>query len=280
MRKFFAILCVVAMLSLTAATAFAEPAGTDATVVAYGGEWLLGERVEDVLLAFDPVTMDILLPGTPVDVWMYRPDTFLAFDPLFDAEWDLVNDYVAPAFESELRRQTWPTYSEVQGFGFYFFRFMLPRDVAWYPCGYPCKWQCNFYDPWTTAWEFHSPAVLWFSYPDAWTMDHYPLFWPWDLDWVDAGLGNINPYGPAGWYDWYWYPVGQDATPFDTVHPVQLWIETEGFAMYIWELQILGYRWRTSDLEVDDYYLDWPYVCGDPYEFPDYTNLGSPWAIP
>jgi hypothetical protein len=280
MRKLFAILSVVVLMSMIVPAAFAEPAEVEQTIVAYGGEWLLGEVVEDVMVAFDPVTGAILPAGAPVDVWLYRPETFFGYDPVFDAEWDPA-DYIAPAFESELRRQSWPTYSEVQAFGFYYFRFMLPRDVAWYPCGFPCQWQCNYYEPFLDEWEFHSPKVLWFSYPDAYTMNRFPLFWPWDLDWFDDPLGFINPYGPPPFYTWYDYPLGQAATPFDTVHPVHLWItDGEGYAMYIWELEILGYRWRTSDLRVDDYYLDWPYLCGGPYDFPDYGNLGSPWAIP
>jgi hypothetical protein len=285
-RKLFIVLSLVVLMSMVATTAFAaEPAATDQTIVFYGGEWMLGEVVEDIFIAFDPVTNEIL-PYHPVDVWLYRPDTVygadlnLGFDPMFPANWNPA-DYIKPAWESALRRQSWPKYTESSFWGFYYFKFMLPRDEVWYPCSFPCKWQCNYYQP-MLGWDFHSPKMLWFSYADAWTLSHQPLFWPWDIDWVDPFfpiLGFINPYGPPPFYEYYWYPLGQVATPFDTVHPMQLWITdaASGYAMYIAEMQILGYRWRTSDLKVGEYGEDWPYLCGGPFEFPDYDNLGTPW---
>lgn len=275
-RKLFVVLSLVVLLSLAASTAFAaEPAKTNATQFSYEGEWMLGEVVEAAVVAFDPIT-NIVLPYHAVDVWLYRPQT-IAFEPWFPAEWGLAGEWIKEDFDSGLRRQSWPKYQMSDAFGFYYFKFMLPRDEVWYPCSFPCKWKCNYYNPFY-GWDFHSPKVLWFSYPDAWTLTHMPLFWPWDLDWVDPWLGPIGAYGPPPFYLHYDYPVGQDATPFDTVHPMEMWVvePVSATAMYLFEMKIVGYRWRTTDVQIE-YYEEWPYLCGDPYEWPDYDLIES-WA--
>jgi hypothetical protein len=282
MRKLFAILSVVVMLSMIAPTVFAEPTSVDATIVEFGGAGQLGTIFADAIPALDPVTGEIYPPGWPVEAYLYRPDTMLGYTPWFPAEWNPATEYIAPAFESELRRQTWPRNAVVAPDGFFYFAFLMPRDRAWYPCGFPCSWQCNYYDPILDAWEFHSPQAMTFVYRDPYMMDHLPLFWPWDLDWFDTLLGTVNPYGPPPFYEYYDYPITQDATPFDTVHPVELWVvdEVSDFALRIYELKVQGYRWRWSDLTVSDYVLDWPFICGGAYEFPDYANLGAPWFMP
>jgi hypothetical protein len=281
-KKLFAVLSLVVLMSLLVPSAFAaEPMEPSiGTEVYWAGWWMLGEVFIDYVPAFDPVTGDSVfgpwLLNWPIDVWLYRPDTNPFFDPIFDAEWAALPGpwWVKAEEESALRRQSWPAYQTSDMFGGYYFKFMLPRDEVWYPCGYPCRWKCNTYvgaplGMWT---DFHSPYVLWFSYPDFWTMDHMPLFWPWDLDWWAPGLGWINPYGPPPFFEYYDYPIWMDATPFDTVHPLEMWIAEaiDGKVMYIYELGILGYQWKTSDPEMGGYYANWPELCGDVYEWPVY----------
>jgi len=280
-RKLMFVVTLAILLSLASTAFAAEPQSTEQTIVSYGGEWQLGEVVEDIGLAFNPVT-NVILPYENVDVWMYRPDTD-PFVPRFPAQWNPA-DFVRPYFESPLRRQDM---SVSDAFGFYFFRFQLPRDEAWFPCSWPCKWQCNYFNP-VLGWDFHSPKTLWFRYPDYrftdppkpyWpepfeVLSQYPLFWPWDLDWVDPFQGLINPYGPPPFYEHYDYPIGQVATPFDTVHPAEIWFTNEGgWAMNIVEVQIEGFIWQPTDTTVDDYLAEWPYICGGPYDFPDYDNV-------
>jgi hypothetical protein len=290
-RKLFLVLSLVVLMSLAGSAVAAEPQGQEpttvnATIYTWGGEWQLGERVQDIFIAFDPLTMTIL-PYETVGGWLYRPDTDPIFAPRFPAEWDLVNEFVKPEGQSALRRQ-FKTVSD--SFGFYYFRFMLPRDENWYPCSWPCKWKCNYYNT-ANGWTFHSPQLLWFRYPDyrftdppkpywpepTWVMTHEPLYWPWDLGWVDpfvGWIGNYGGYGPPPLYLYYDYPILQDASPFDTVHPLEIWfVNTDGWAMDIVELKIQGFIWQPTDTTVDDYLAEWPYICGDPYEWPDYDQI-------
>lgn len=290
-RKVFLFLSLMVLMSLVGSAAAVEPQGptaTEQTMLSWGGAWQLGERVQDIFYAFDPITLDPL-PYEPVDIWLYRPDT-APFDPRFPGEWDPVNEFVKPQGQSALRRQY---QTESDAFSFYYFRFMLPRDENWYPCSWPCKWKCNYYNS-MVGWEFHSPQLLWFRYPDyrftdppkpywpePWdVLTKSPLYWPWDLEWVDPYLGwigNYGGYGPPPFYEYYDYPVGQVATPYDTVHPVEIWFtNTDGWAMDIYEVKIQGFIWQPTDTTVDDYLAEWPYVCGDPYEWPDKDQV-DPW---
>ena len=279
-NKLFAVLSLVVLLSLVTTSVFAaEPQAPAIGTEVYWGDWaMLGEVWEFIVPAFDPITGDStfgpFLLDWPVDVWLYRPDTDPAFTPRFPAEWAALPGpwWIKAEGQSGLRRQSWPAYQGSDSFGWYYAKFMFPRENTWYPCGFPCKWVCNgFSGPPDYMWdEFHSPYVLWFSYPDTATKTYYPLFWPWDLDWVEPGLGFVNPYGPPPFYEHYDYPIALDATPFDTVHPMEVWI-TEGWgdvAMYIIEYGVMGYQWRTSDPEVHRYYEDWPQLCGGPYDWP------------
>jgi hypothetical protein len=287
-HKLFAVLSLIVLVSLLVPAAFAaEPAEPAVGTEKYWFDWTwLGEIWEIWVPAFDPVVGNSItgpfLKNYPVDIWLYRPDTD-PFVPLFPAQWAALPGpwWIKEEGESGLRRQTWPNQSMSTVTGTYYAKFMLPRDEVWYPCGFPCRWQCNVYtgapvELWT---GFHSPRLVEAIYPDDtlvglpadYTKEHFPLFWPWDLDWWDVGLGWINPYGPPDDYDFYDYPIGMDATPFDTVHPMELWI-VDGInmtAMYRLEAGILGYQWKISDPEMGSYYGDWPYLCGDPYEWPD-----------
>lgn len=281
-HKLFAVLSLVVLMSLLVPAAFAaEPTEPALGTEVYWGDWaMLGEVWEFVFPAFDPVIGDSTfgpwLLNWPIDIWLYRPDTDPIFAPRFPAEWAALPGpwWVKAEGESALRRQSWPKYQGSDGWGWYYAKFMFPRDNVWYPCGFPCRWECNTYAgaPFFTWTEFHSPYALWFSYPDVWTAEHFPLFWPWDLDWWEPGLGWINPYGPPPFYEYYDYPIGMDATPFDTVHPMELWVAEaiDGKAMYILEFGLLGYQWKISDPEMGSYYGDWPYLCGDEYEWPVY----------
>lgn len=287
-RKLFVILSLVVLLSLTASTAFAEPnepTETDGTSYGWLGEWSLGDVVRLSGIAKDPVT-NATLTYWPVEAWLYRPNTiygrdeFLGFDPRFPAEWDLANVYIKPEYQSALRRQEINNSAEAtlsDAFGQFFIRMMLPRNAAetWYPCGFPCRWQCNYYST-NDGWTWHSPALLTYVYPDyrftvppkpywpvpSWVLAHRPLFWPWAQVYSYEGLTPES-----------------DPMPFDTVHPLELWIlePFEMNAMYILEMRILGVDWQPTDTKVDDYLEDWPWICGSPADFPDWDNLGTPW---
>ena len=272
--KMFAVLILVILLSLVSSTAFAaEPQAPAVGTEVYWGGWaMLGEVWEFVVPAFDPVlgdpTFGPFLLNWPVDVWLYRPDTD-PFAARFPAEWAALPGpwWIKAHEQSGLRRQTYPRFSQSDHNGWYYAKFLFPRDEVWYPCGFPCKWNCNVFwgAPIFTFTEFHSPYELWFSYPDLPTQAHYPLFWPWALDWWAPGLGYINPY----YFD---YPATLDPLPYDTVHPMEVWI-VEGWAdsaMYIFEFGLQGYQWKTTDPAVANYYADWPYICGDPAEWPVY----------
>lgn len=296
-RKLSIVLAVVMLLSLMATAAYAEPnepTAPEGYFLYAGGERSLGDLVSLTGFTFDPLlsTGDLLwvLPYHPYESWLYRPDTVYGvddvwgFDPRVPGQWDLDNEYIKPVFDSSLRRQLEGS-GVSNAFGVFQIRFMLPRNAAetWYPCGFPCKWQCNYFDP-INGWEFHSPMgvrqyidentyvrVLPWRYPDYrftkppkpyWpppleVMTYYPLFWPW-----------------AG------YDYGQDpaaAYQFDTVHPLEWWVvePVHGYAMHIAEIKVVSTDWQPTDTTVDDYLLEWPYICG--YDFPDPDNLGTPY---
>jgi hypothetical protein len=279
-RKLFVVAVLALLVTLVPSAAFAAkpPAveginATEATITEPGMDLLLGDVLYFFLVTFDPVTGDYLY-NWPVGIYLYRPDTYGGYTWTFPANFFDATDWIAYDFESPVRRQTWPTYARSDSHANYYAKMMVPRDEAWFPCSYPCKWKCNVFDPYSGWVEFHSPKALGFTYPygadSAYYMTHYPLFWPWDIMWNDPYMGFVNYYGPYPWYDWYWYDYTVlDASPFDTVHP--LWIyavdDVGKWIMYSWENKVWGYWWRPSDLKVG-YPEEWPFICGDPYEWP------------
>jgi hypothetical protein len=197
------------------------------------------------------------------------------------------------------RRQTWPDYVETDGFGWYYAKFMLPRDEGWYPCGYPCKWNCNFFTP--NVWIFHSPWEMVPVYPAAvpfteqwYWPDYFPLYWPmkyYNDGVVDFFAGDLlaTPYDESAPYQWIelfpitdpgvWYQVMLPSVfdPQDTIHPMTAWAIEAGFGTALdtavfgdlpwYEAQIMGYYWKTSDLKWQDWPADWPFLCED-HEWP------------
>lgn len=267
MRKLYALIALAVMIALVPASAFADnaPAKSDATVIAPGFDLLLGDYIITALPIQDPVT-GFFLTNWPVGGYLYRPPTAGgaadAYPWYFPGNFADPTQWIKAEGDSPLRRQTGHTLTD--GFGYFYSFFMVPRDEAWYPCSYPCKWKCNYFDPLQGLYtEMHSPAAMVFQYnaPNFdtayWWMTHYPLFWPWDMLWVDTYLGYVNPYYIP--YDW----TVVDASPFDTVHPMELWIveEVGYYASYIFENKVWGYTWKNTDLVVE-YPADWPYICG------------------
>jgi hypothetical protein len=240
------------------------------------------------------MTASLLMPITdpdgapaifwPIDMYLWRPPTlYLCYD--FDAdEWIWPGDPAHPNadggkywpfvwnaqradtwFKSAWdnpdgpRRQSWPTFQMTDEFGWYTGRFMLPRDEVWYPCGYPCKWDCNFYNTLTDTYTFHSPNQLFFVYPeDAAEFEplQFPLYWPWTWD---AFWGAV--------------PIAEQE---DTVHPITLWVVEGVFNSFVnfvgsppWgEYEITGYFWKTSDLQGKPWPQDYPLLCEDHLWYP------------
>lgn len=231
MKRALFILTILALL--LPLTAFAEgPQEGDYQAVAaetpQQNFFILGEQIEFAFFVIDPFGFPI--PDFPVDIRLYRPSTEFGW-PLFQAQTPGTGYLIVG--ESEMRRQSWPAYQATNEFGLYYAKFMLPRDNVWYPCGYPCRWECDFYDPFTDTWERHSPLVVVDLYKSFEDWLFAPLYWPW-------------------------------IAPADTVHPMEAWA-FEGGTWYVlgggvWELEIDGYFWKTSDLEVD-YPADWPFIC-------------------
>lgn len=247
-------------------------------------EWVpLDMKLGDILEMAFPVYDVLGIPATfqPVDVYLWRPPTeVLCYDIVNDSTdlyryWPLVdnpmkvwnftgsftdwsNDYDNFAWYLPTgsnpdgpRRQSWPTYQETDAWGFYYARFMLPRDEVWYPCSYPCKWGCNFYLPYADLWEFHSPWLVNDVYPaavpftPAWYYPvYFPLYWPWkywtdgifdawvgDLPWTAADEATPYPQfylfeeDPATTDDdiLYYGVLPSVTDPQDTVHPLTVW---------------------------------------------------------
>jgi len=192
-RVLYTTLALVMLLSVFAGSAFAgEPQRADQNIQGQLGEvwgFYFGGYV----------------PGERVDAYMYRPSTLTG--------WPFVDPPIAGTWwwtgtDSEVRRQSWPTYQFADDFGYYFTMFMLPRDEVWYPCSFPLKWKCNYIiDPFTV--EYHSPATQPFE---------AGLFWPWAGD------------------------------PMDTVSPVEVWLYGESGAWWIIPFEITGYYWKWSDI--------------------------------
>jgi hypothetical protein len=311
MKRLFAILAVVVIVLPMATSAFAdsdfEAAGPEQwPFVGYSARELyfepnnfdpratiLGSVYEYMFWLWtppDPI-FGISSPAGdhPVDVWLWRPSTL-------GGGWGL--DFIGPNpgewwlwdFSSALRRQSWPTYASTDGFGFYYAKFMLPRNAAetWYPCGFPCRWECTGFDPIANAWEIHAPVevVPVYRIPLA---DPNAIFWPWTytLYWPNPTLN--------GWV-WLWPDPGYFVLwAGETVHPLAAvpsegvfdtflsWVDAvdpdgipgngdewwdfdpdgSGFVDdYImhWEYAVMGYLWKTTDLEVE-WPADWPQLC-------------------
>jgi hypothetical protein len=220
-RLLIATLALVLLLT-TFGTAFAQ----DSIDVVLGEVWTFGSGP--------------WFPFQRVDTYMYRPSTEAGWPhdslPFAGAVWA-----VYP--EGQMNRQSWPAWAFANELGLYYAEFMLPRDEAYFPCGYPYKWQCNSYmiDPANPFGppirEYHSP---W------WQADFEAgLAWPY-VDWIvlDETDGDFE----AAWLY---------ANPQDTIHPVSV-IQTDGIDEFEFELQVLGYFWKVSDLEDGFYWIYYP----------------------
>jgi hypothetical protein len=266
MKRLFTVFTVVFVMLLVASSAFAgappqKPAGMESQgYTAYAPAWdpwefdpaatILGSVWDFEFWLTDPY--GFLAPYHPVDIYLWQPSTL--------SGWPLTGigptGWYVPIGESELRRQSWPAYQGTDMFGYYYSEFMLPRDEAWYPCSFPCKWKCNFWDPIAGTEIYHSPMASVYVYrpgvgSNEWSYLYYPLYWPFKFD------------------GWWWYGDPYDVTPStvdpqDTVAPLTAWAVEASYGSFIenayWEFEVLGYFWSTRDLEME-WPLDWPYIC-------------------
>ena len=100
---------------------------------------------------------------------------------------------------------------------------MIPRDDAWFGCGFPLTWKCNF-EVSPGLWEVHSPQrVNYINFPAGWA------YWPW----IDFFGGN-----PA-------------ADPQDVISPLE--IDVFNYIAPIrgpqFEAVVTGYDWKWSDID-------------------------------
>jgi hypothetical protein len=235
MKRTLFVLTMLVVFSMLAGTAFADesawgkaPDGVAASPTQ--NYILMGDQMQFDFLVLDPWFQP--WPFYPIDISLYRPSTLAGWPllqpPTAGTGWLMVD-------ESEFRRQTWPKNKATNEFGLYQAKFMLPRENTWFPCGYPCRWQCDFYDGLADTWDRHAPLVLIAlqTLPELlWT----PLYWP------NAIFGD---------------PVAADA-----IHPLEAWaFEGDTFnALAIWEYEVDGYYWKPTDLEVE-YPADYPDIC-------------------
>jgi len=189
MRKvLFASVALVMLLSLFAGSAVAaEPKRADQLIQAQ-----LGEVWGFYFGGYQPFER--------VDAYMYRPSTLSGW-PFVDPP--VVGTWWKDMAESELRRQSWPLYTNADSSGYYFTMFLLPRDEMWYPCSFPLKWKCNYVA------ESHSPATQPFE---------TGLVWPWPNNpkdtvapvevWLVGASGYtwIIPFEVTGYY-WKWTDI-------------------------------------------------------------------------
>lgn len=257
MKRLFVIVAVLVVALMVASPAFAanppqKPDGVASQgYTAFAPAWdpfefdpaytILGTVWDFEFWMTDPD--GFLAPNMPVDVYLWRPPTV---DILGNAVWPLAMAQTAgtwflPTVSSEVRRQSWPAFQGTNEVGYYYSEFMLPRDEVWYPCSYPCKWNCNFWDPIQNVAVYHSPALIVPIYrqpiDEFWYL-FYPLYWPYDL------------------------------MPEDTVHPLTAWAfigdGPAGAGSWIenayWEFEIGGYFWSTRDLKME-WPADWPFIC-------------------
>ena len=309
MRRLFTILAVVVILSTVAPAALAdnEPNAPEQLSLLGYTAWeplwwadnfdpyatILGEVWEYAFWMTTPphpVTgVRELAPFHPVDIWLWRPPTMDIFGnpvwPLNKVPAPAPGFWYLPEVSSSLRRQTWPAYAGTDEVGFYYAKFMIPRNAAdtWFPCGFPCRWECNYWDPMTGVWEIHAPNVIAPVYRIP-LDDPNAIFWPYfyPLYWPDLGGGFLWP-GPD--WDLWWG---------DTIHPLTAWpiegefdsllafcdaidpdplvigdefydcdVDGNGFDFdteAYWEYVAFGYFWKTTDLEMN-WPADWPLLC-------------------
>lgn len=184
---------------------------------------------------------DFGAPGIRVDAYLYRPATSywdpillewvelgwpFAVAPQFGTWWwdptTLPEDPMTVVFnDSEMRRQSWPSYQYTDIWGFYYAEFMFPRDEAWFPCGFPLQWKCNYVvDPMGTL-EWHSPAAM-----------------AYECRFLDANLAIIECL------DWPWA-----VDPMDTISPLEVYLIDEFGFGYIIPFEVTGMYWKFSDFE-------------------------------
>lgn len=297
MRKLLSIALLVVLLATTASSALAQPVQCvdpadglvhTPNVGLYFGGWapytFMGDDLEFAFFV-QQTGGGPLIGNHPVDIYLWRPPTA---DVLGNKIWPLqaaynvtLNDFwtcqhpgllpTAGSFwreypASEIRRQSYPDYQMTDGFGFYYAKFMLPRENTWYPCGYPCRWECNSFDA-VNGFIFHSPVYLDYVYPDPvlrpfdprWPL-YFPLYWPWFWDYIaDDWFLDTHPTLTVA-----------DVYPGDTVHPLVAvaWDAFWGAPLLIYPYEVDGYYWRTSDLE-QNWPEDWPALCPEDLLFND-----------
>lgn len=196
MRRVLFVTLVLVLLLSTASTAFA----VDPPKPAQLGEvwWFLGTG---------------FFPGEEVGLYLYRPSTVAGW-PLFTTTGnDFGAQNVGTGFmnigESEVRRQSYPTWQFADVWGLYYAEFMLPRDEVWFPCSYPLKWGCN-YETAPGVWAYHSPADQ--------SNFEFGLVWPW--------LGN----------------------PMDTSHPLEALMISGTTIDFAFPMEVTGMYWKWSDI--------------------------------
>lgn len=233
MRNMLYVLIILAVLLVPTTALAEEPQNVEGYPM---GGWLLGELF--------PINVAGAFPYERVDAYLYRPSTLDGWPtgwtqgPLVDpAVWPVAAWIVAD--ESAQRRWSW---AEAEGtllettnqFGAWSIVLMIPRDEVWYPCSFPLKWKCNFFDSATLSWEFHSPQIV--DYlpgnieGELWDFADEAKHWPW----ID-GLWGVEAFGPA-------------ADPQDIVGPLQIDVITESGLGLSYELVIQGYQWKVSDI--------------------------------
>jgi len=178
------------------------------------------------------------LPFERVDMYLYRPSTLAGWPFAGGPYW---GTWGWTDTDSEMRRQSWPTWQHADGFGVYYAEFMLPRDEVWFPCSYPYKWNCNFViypgDPINPpVIEYHSPAYQGnFEFGLEWP--HFDVYTYLATADFDAALAVANPA--------------------DTVSPLEAYMIGESGYGFVFSMEVDGYFWKWSDLEEPFYWVGW-----------------------
>jgi hypothetical protein len=312
MKRLFAVLAVLVIVVPLATSAFADSdfeanAGPEQwTMIGYSARelyWepdnfdpryaILGSVWEYAFWLWDPFGFPA--PNHTVDIWLWRPPTVDYGDPLdwpldfIPEPWTTWGGWYLEDGSSTLRRQTWPTYATTDDVGFYYAKFMLPRNAAetWFPCGFPCRWDCTWFDPITNAWNFHAPldvaavyklpildiptSIFWpwaytlywpnpvplGSSPWLWPSPDYPAFWAGDTVHPLAAIPSEQslPDGNVTFLEW-WDAIDPDAIPGSGD---EFWVQNPNYVAH-WEYLVEGYLWVTTDLEMN-WPDDWPLLC-------------------
>jgi hypothetical protein len=208
-RVLFATIVLVMLLGSFSSAFAAEPVRVEqATPAVLGEVWWF-------YFPF-PIPPSSPLPGVRVDAYLYRPSTMGGWPwpgPDWGTWW-----WTGP--DSEQRRQSWPAWQYTDIWGYYYAEFLFPRDEAWFPCGFPLKWQCNFVVDQFGTMEWHSPYMN--VYECRATANPFVdecLIWPWAVD------------------------------PQDTVSPMEVYLIDEFGGGYIIPFEVLGMFWKWEDLE-------------------------------